>query len=274
MTTEQVRAEAGWLALREPADAVARSTELVTRVRAHLPTEGVLTVLDLGSGTGSMGRWLAPQLRGPQHWVLCERDADLLPRAVAAPPQATADGAPVTVEPRPCDITRLDPADVARADLVTASALLDMLTARELGRLATACAAAERPVLVTLSVTGEVRLTPSEPLDAQVREAFNDHQRRSTPAGPLLGPDAVAAAADAFRELGMDLDVRPSPWRLGPRHRALTRAWFDGWLAAACEQRPQLTSMTREYAEHRRAQIDSGGLAVTVEHEDLLARPR
>ena len=33
---------------------------------------------DLGCGTGSMGRWLAPRLPGPQHWVLHDRDADLL----------------------------------------------------------------------------------------------------------------------------------------------------------------------------------------------------
>ena len=38
---------------------------------------------DLGSGTGSMSRWLAPRLPGPQHWVLHDRDADLLARAAA-----------------------------------------------------------------------------------------------------------------------------------------------------------------------------------------------
>ena len=71
-----------WLALREPADAAARVPALVDRLRPHLP-DGPLTVRDLGCGTGSMGRWLAPLLAGPhQHWVLHDRDATLLDRVV------------------------------------------------------------------------------------------------------------------------------------------------------------------------------------------------
>ncbi len=55
---------------------------------------------DLGCGTGAMGRWLAPLLPGPQHWVLHDRDADLLEVAAADAPGPAADGAPVTVEAR------------------------------------------------------------------------------------------------------------------------------------------------------------------------------
>ena len=53
---------AEWLALREPADAAARAEDLVARVRRHLDGTPRLTVHDLGTGTGSMGRWLAPLL--------------------------------------------------------------------------------------------------------------------------------------------------------------------------------------------------------------------
>ena len=59
-----------------------------------------MVVHDLGSGTGSMGRWLAPLLDGPQHWVLHDRDPDLLHVAADAPAPASADGSPVTVETR------------------------------------------------------------------------------------------------------------------------------------------------------------------------------
>ena len=83
---------------------------------------------DLGGGSGAMGRWLAPRLPGPQHWVVHDRDADLLELAVADCPA----GAAVTVEARRSDITRLAPGDLAGASLVVASALLDLLTADEL----------------------------------------------------------------------------------------------------------------------------------------------
>jgi SAM-dependent methyltransferase len=263
----------GWLALREPADAAARAPELVEELRSHLSGHRGLSVHDLGSGTGSMARWLAGRLAGPQRWVLHDRDADLLRRAAATPPTAAADGAPVIVETRRRDVTRLDPAELAGASLVTASALLDVLTADELERVVAACHRAGCPALLALSVTGRVELTPGDPLDPTVSEAFNDHQRRTTAAGRLLGPDAVGVAAAAFARHGVVVEDRPSPWRLGAGQASLVAQWFSGWLAAACEQRPELRAATRSYADRRRAQATAGELSVTVHHRDLLAWP-
>ena len=153
---------------------------------------------DLACGSGSMGRWLAPLLPGPQHWVLHDRDADLLEVAAADPPGPAADGAAVVVETRLSDITGLRPDDLAGASLITASALLDLMTGDELAGLIDVCAAVGCPVLLTLSVVGRVELAPADPLDARVAAAFDAHQRRMTAGGRLLGPDAVAAAADAL----------------------------------------------------------------------------
>jgi hypothetical protein len=236
-----VRVSPEWLELREPADAAARSRELVGLLRPHLA--GPLVIHDLGGGSGSMGRWLAPQLPGPQHWVVHDRDPELL-ELVALP-----DG--VTVETRVSDITRLTPQDLAGAGLVTASALLDLLTADELARTLQACAGI--PMLLALTVVGRVTLSPPDPLDARVEAAFNAHQRR----GGRLGPDAVAAIPGAV--------VRPSPWRLGAGHKDLIAAWLDGWIAAACEQEPALAV----YRERRRHQ----DLSVTVGHADVLVLP-
>jgi len=259
-----------WLALREPADAEARASELVDL----LPAGGPHLVHDLGSGTGAMGRWLAPLLPGPQHWVLHDRDPDLLEIAVADVPGPAADGAPVTVEVRQSDITRLGQDDLADATLITASALLDLLTADELDRLVAVCAGAGCPVLLTLSVVGRVRLTPPDPLDARVAAAFDAHQRRTTARGGLLGPDAAAVTAGAFRRLGADVIVRSSPWRLGARQTDLAAEWFAGWLGAAREQELDLVAETDSYEWRRRAESAGGQLAVTVGHADVLVLPR
>ena len=274
MSTDEVRVSAEWLTLRERADAAARSADLVEELRSNLPTGGVTRVHDLGSGTGSMARWLAPQLAGRQHWVLFDRDAELLGPAVADPPRSAADGAPVTIETRAGDITRLQPTELSGAALITASALLDMLTAEELERLVSTSAAAGCPVLIALSVTGRVDLAPTDPFDRCVSEAFNAHQRRNTASGRLLGPDAVRAALDCFTRLGVEVLVRPSPWRLGPGQAALAAEWFTGWLGAACEQRPELSGAAPSYAQRRLAEAAAGRLSVTVHHQDLLARPR
>ena len=269
---EPARAHADWLSLREPADAAARSRELVAELLPHLASP--ITVHDLGCGTGSMARWLAPQLPGPQHWVLHDRDADLLARVTAPRPGPLPGRGPVTIETRSDDVTRLDPAALAGASLVTASALLDMMTADELRRLVTLCAGTRCPVLITLSVSGHVELIPPDPLDRRVADAFDDHQRRDTGAGALLGPDAVTAAVGAFDRLGLDVTVRPSPWHLGPAERDLATRWFTEWLDAAREQQPALRAATSSYGRRRAAEAAVGRLSVTVHHEDLLALPR
>lgn len=274
MTTGPVRASAEWLRLREPADASARASELAEKVRWYLPTHGGAIIHDLGCGTGSMARWLAVRLTGPQHWVMYDWDDELLILAAADPPERAADGTPVTTETRRRDITRIDVAELAGAGLITASALLDMMTAEELERLVATCAEADCPVLIALSVTGRVEITPSDPFDQSVADAFNAHQRRTTSAGTLLGPDAVGAAVDGFTRLGLEVLVRASPWRLGPGHADLAAAWFTGWLAAACEQRPELRALAPSYAKRRLAEASTGHLSVTVHHQDLLVRPR
>ncbi len=270
MASEPVRAGADWLGLREPADAAARSRSLVEALRPLLP-RGPLEVHDLGCGTGSMLRWLAPLLPGPQRWVLHDRDSDLLDRVAAYEPPTDADGGTVHVETRRGDITRLGLEVLRDADLVTASALLDMMDAAELDRFVRGCAAAGCPTLVTLSVVGRVELTPSHPLDQEVGDAFNAHQRRTTGGRALLGPDAAAAAAERWRRLGHHVSVHRSLWRLDAQHRTLVAAWFTGWLAAAVQQRPDLQASA--YGQERLAQAAAGSLTVTVEHEDLLAVP-
>lgn len=269
--TQSTDAFAAWLGLREAADATARAIELVEPLRRHLSGGGRTVVHDLGTGTGSMGRWLAPLLPGPQHWVMYDRDPELLERARSGMPDVAADGAPVTVETRQRDITRLTADDLDGAGLITASALLDMLTAEEVERFAAACAGAGCPTLLTISVIGRVELDPPEPLDAEIEAAFNAHQRRTVDGQRLLGPDAADATVAALRRHGVDVRVRSSPWRLGPDHAALIAEWFEGWVGAACEQRPELAGPAAGYARRRLAEAASGRLGVVVEHNDLLA---
>ena len=273
MSVEAIRVSTEWLDLREGADAAARSRDLVDELGRHLPAGGVRVIHDLACGTGAMGRWLAPLVPGRQHWVLHDRDADLLDVAAARCPAPAADGAPVDVETRCSDITRLAADDLAGAGLVTASALLDLLTREELDGLLDVCFGAGCPLLLTLSVVGRVELAPADPLDVRVAAAFDAHQRRMTGRGRLLGPDAVAAAVAELSAAGSQVLVRPSTWRLDGGEAGLAAAWLRGWVAAACEQEPELADEIASYEGRRLAAAQAGRLVVTVGHADLLALP-
>lgn len=261
---------ADWLSLREPVDVRSRSLALAEKAGRMLRPP--LTIHDLGSGTGSMMRWLAPLLPGPQTWVLHDWNEELLRHAAAT---AAADGAGRTVDVRTRvgHLAELREADLAGASLVVTSALLDVLTAAEVDAIVRACVAAAAPALFALSVDGAVELDPARSEDAMFAASFNDHQRRGADGRTLLGPDAVDIAADGFAKAGWTVSLDSSPWRLDSGDSRLTAEWLDGWVAAAVDQRPELAANARDYLLQRRADREAGLLSVVVHHTDLLAWP-
>ena len=266
-----------WLALREGADAAARASELVELLRVHLASAarpGAPAVIrDLGCGTGSMARWLAGRLSGPQVWILHDLDSGLLTCAAASMPSVAADGAPVTARTQHGDLTDLRPSDLSGTVVVTGSAVLDLLTAEEVDGLAATCTEAGAAALLTLSVTGRVRFTPSDPLDAAFAGAFNAHQRRRVHDRSLLGPDAVAVAVDAFARRGAVVVSRPSPWHLDVDRAELAEEWLRAWIAAACVERPDLARCAGAYLGRRLDACRAGQLRLVVGHADVLALP-
>ena len=283
--------DAEWLALRAGADAAARSLDLTGRVRQwllerHEPAASFRHV-DLGSGSGANAAFLSAHLPGPQQWLLLDHDDTLLARAAERARQwCDEGGALVQVRTRCCDLRALTPALIEGADLVTASALIDLVSADWLPKLASACSSVHAALLVVLSVDGGWGLMvpdssgdtcETDADDAFVRAAFNDHQRRDKGVGGALGPDAVSTLAAVLRDMGFDVHLAHSPWRLqlaDPAQQALALALVDGWRDAATAQCPQAANRIVEWHARRRARFGAGGGVLEVGHVDLLALPR
>lgn len=277
--SEVLEVSVDWLSLREAEDARARSDALadavpglLNRGRGH--RRGGIVVHDLGSGTGSMMRWLAPRLPGPQTWVLHDWNASLTARASEGPRTHDGAGRPVELLSRIGELHALDSHALRGASLVTASALLDVLTAAEAHAIVDACVAAGAPVLLSLSVTGDVGLTPWDRRDIRYTRAFNAHQRREVDGRSLLGRYGAPLVLGLFRQAAWHVRTALTSWRLDARDPLLLAEWFDGWIDAAAEQEPALLRETAGYRELRWAQHARGELSARVYHLDLLAWPR
>jgi SAM-dependent methyltransferase len=271
--------DADWLTLREPVDHRSRGEGLLTVLQETWVARGWSRVLDLGSGTGSNLRYLSPRLPGGQRWTLLDHDRTLLARV--RPP-----GPHVEVVPMEGELATEGIEAVDQADLVTASALLDLVSEAWLRTLVLRCTAARCGVLLALSYDGSVRWAPTaggdppewaeaggDALDLLVLEAVNRHQRRDKGTGAALGPDAGARAAALFRESGYRVYTTPSPWRLGPGDTALALALVEGWGDATVEEYPWGEWAIREWQRRRRVALESGEVQVTVGHLDVLALP-
>lgn len=252
-----------WLVLRERADAVAREPALRTLIPPlleHLASRGSRPprVVDVGAGTGAGARWLRPHLPPDSGWRLVDHDPGLL---ALAEPGARTVRADVRDLP---DLLAQEP-----ADLVTCQALLDLLTAGDVESLVGAAAAGGAALLLGLTVTGEVRLTPSDPLDDALGDAFDAHQCREG----RLGPGATAATLDSLRRNGYAATAVATQWRLAAQQSDLLLAWLDGRAAAAAEQEPARAEDFARWSAGRRDLAARGELTAVVGHVDVLGLP-
>ena len=256
---------ADWLALREPFDAAARSDVLTRAIAAALPRDRPLKIVDLGAGRGSNARYLTGRLRQPQEWLLVDEDAALL---------ADVGGLTPYFETRQMNLGALDPAIFEGRHLVTASALLDLVSETWLRSLAARCHAIGAVGLFALTYNGESRCSPTEPEDEGVRELMNSHQRFNDKGfGRAAGPDAIDAAERCFSEVGYRVQRASSDWILPPEARELQRQLVEGWAEAATEIAPGQSPMIRSWRSRRLAHIDAGRSRIIVCHEDLAVWP-
>ena len=261
---------AAWLALREPLDLRARNAGVLDAVAAAFQGRRALSIVDLGSGTGATVRALGKRLSTSQSWKLVDNDPVLLAEAFA---RARAED--VTIETRLFDLNGdAGPLFDEGADLVTASALLDLVSEPWLASFAAAVAARSLPVYVALTYDGRVALDPPDAADSRVIAAVNAHQRRNKGFGPALGPRAAASAERIFRALGYTLVQGTSDWIAATAERAFQRELLAGWRQAAAETGDLPRETLEGWFGRRSEDVDAGRLNVSVGHVDLFAQPR
>ncbi len=265
---------ADWLSLRADADAHARSARITARTAAWAlartrVTGRPLAIVDLGCGTGSNLRFLAPRLPVAQRWLLADHDTGLL--ALAARSGAGCRRV------RALDVVAVDlaaaPLDdlLADADLVTASALFDLVAPGWTARLMAALARPGRALLAVLSYDGRVTLSAADPFDTVVRRLVNKHQRTDKGFGPALGPLAADWLCRQARLSGAHVFTALSDWRLAPAEADLQQALLAGWAEAACAIAPREADAIAAWHARRLEALGKTGLACVVGHRDVLA---
>jgi hypothetical protein len=259
---------AEWLALREPYDARARNPAILDAVVASLAGRPSVTIADLACGAGSTLRALSPRLAGRQNWRLVDNDLGLLARASASA------SAGANVMPMPLDLSRdLEAALDGAVDLVTASALLDLVSDDWLGRLAVEVAARKVPLYAALTYDGRIVFDPSDPGDADIMGAVNKHQRWDKGFGPALGPAAAATAIARFEAVGYSVIHGTADWVFGPDDRKMQTEVLSGWAAASRETGDPPLADTIGWLTRRRGAVAAGVSSIRVGHVDFFARP-
>jgi len=260
---------ANWLALREPADHASINAMTRARLCSYFQDRDHLKIVDLGSGTGSNLRCLAPYLNAnrqlKQSWLLVDNDEALLSQATHKPLQN------ITVHRARHDLSNGNLEGIINdADLVTASALFDLISPNIITKMASQIIANGQVFYTVLTYDGIASWLPEHPLNATMRQHFNTHQQTDKGFGAAAGPSATTCLEKAFEAASYEIIRAPSPWILSGEYNALRFAVDEGWAQAVREtgklQEPKIDDWL---SCRRRAQN-----AVTiVGHEDILALP-
>ncbi len=259
-----------WLALREAADSAARSSSLTQLIVERLGATRLLCALDLGTGTGSNIRYLAPRLHVEQRWLAVDKDPRLLAEASG---QAASVAPNVQIDTRALDLGASLPAGIFdHRDLVTASALLDLVSQTWVERIAIECRRVGACALFTLTYNGWNECDPRDEDDDHVFALFNQHQLKDKGlGGPAAGPRGTDAARDCFARSGFDVRVEPSNWHIAPDAGDFQRALIEGWAFAAAEIARSEQTRINAWKERRLAHVHAGRSILAVGHYDLAA---
>ena len=278
---------AEWLALREPADRAARNPTLLAAVAAAFAGRDSCSVVDLGCGTGSTLRRCAPAFPDRQTWTLVDREAELL-AAARAHLEAWADTAQsrddllVLTKGRQTIAVTLRQADLsrgfgclrdARVDLVTASALFDLVTPAWIRELAATLQSRQLPLYAALTYNGDEAWTPAHADDEIIHRAFLAHMRGDKGFGPSAGADGGDVLAAALSGMGYLVETAPSPWRLDLQSAALSGEVARGIAAAAAATGDVSDRAASAWADFRVSASTQAGALAVIGHADLWARP-
>jgi hypothetical protein len=278
-----------WLALREEFDSASRSLALAQRLSGQLPARPRL--LDLGAGTGSLFRWLAPIIGRAQVWTFVDTDRDLIAEAFEETAGwAAAQGWTVTfpghaanrallvhtphgawrVEALVSDLATPDVLRLHAADAVVCSAFLDLVSAAWIDQF---CNMLRVPFLACLSVDGRDTFLPRHPADAIVAAGFRRDQARDKGFGPALGPQAPAALLAALRARGFAVASAPSDWHIPRGSLAMLREIVQSHAKAAAMWFPARRGVIADWESTRLSQAMAGRLVIRTGHRDCLAIP-
>jgi hypothetical protein len=271
-----------WLALREGVDHRSVDANLRAAVAARLASLEQPVIVDLGAGSGSNLRGLAPHFNARQSWRLVEYDPALIAAARLRLAQwadearedngrlrLLKDGKVIHVEFVEADLSSgVEHVLTPDTSIVTAAAFFDLVSRSWLERFSSTLARRNLPFYTVLTYDGREIWTPPHAADTEMLSAFHAHQAGDKGFGPAAGPAATGVMADAFERLGYKVEIATSDWRLGAEDQLLLRELAQGSAGAVAETGKTDTATLEDWRKARLA-----ASSCMIGHRDVLAVP-
>ena len=283
--------ETNWLDRRSHYDNAARDKNVEIACLNYLKNKSSVSILDIGSGTGSNCLYFLERMPAVQNWIFVEHDEHLSKYALERIKKHAVDAAySIEVAPQKIFLQKDNrkisieyitdsflnlekKVDLSKIDLVTAGAVFDLLSFKQFVDIASVILENEIALLATMNYA-EMNFSPSEASDVLFIEKYEKHMSRKQEFGKAMGKDCSRSMVKFFRKHQKEIVYGASIWNLVGDEEETHRCLFQFMKSA-------VTEMLEEEEHHqlfckwlylKKELAAEGKLETSIQHYDIFVK--
>ena len=248
-----------------------------------------MTIIDLGSGTGSNCLYFFEKFPSQQKWIFIEKEEIISEYALARLSKeaanknytATRNGASLILskDERTIDIeyrtgSFLDLAEIVdldKVDLVMASAVFDLIAFPQFLDIASVLLEKKLPLLTTLNYA-EMNFSSEEPLDIFFIEKYESFMTRPRSFGKAMGKKCPRVLVDFFQKQKAEVIFGSSIWKLeGTPAKAMNLHVLNFMEKASSQmiENDEEKILFEKWINNKKEMIEQGTLNTYIQYYDL-----
>ena len=283
--------ETNWLDKRYHYDNTARDKKVEDACLSYLENKPAVTILDIGSGTGSNCLYFLEKMPAVQNWIFVERDEYLskyalerIKKEVTELGYAVEEHAQKLIlqkENRQIGITYITDSfidldkkvDLSKIDLVTAGAVFDLLSFKQFVNVASVILENEIALLATMNYA-EMNFFPEEASDVLFIEKYEKHMSRPQEFGKAMGKDCSRSMVKFFRKHQREIVYGASVWNLNGKEEETHRCLFQFMKSAITEmiEEEEHIQLFAKWLYLKKELAAEGKLKTSIQHYDIFVK--
>jgi len=283
--------ETNWLDRRYDYDNAARNKKVEEACLNYLQNKTSVTILDIGSGTGSNCLYFLEKMPAIQNWIFVEHDEHLTKYALERIKKHVSElGYSVEVAPqklilqkdnRQIEITYITDSfmdldkkvDLSKVDLVTAGAVFDLLSFKQFVDVATIVLENEIALLATMNYA-EMNFSPEEASDVLFIEKYEKHMSRPQEFGKAMGKDCSRSMVKFFKKHQKEVVYGSSVWKLNGDEEETHRHLFQFMKSAVSEmlEEEEHTQLFSKWLYLKKELAAEKKLETSIQHYDIFVK--
>ena len=270
-------------------DCEARNQKVEQACFHHFYGKNEITIVDLGSGTGSNCLYFFEKFPSQQNWIFIEQEEKISQYALnRLGIEADKKGYEVThgtdslvlkKEKRNINIkyvtdsflNLVDVVDLDKVDLVMASAVFDLISFTQFVDFGSVLLEKKLPLLTTLNYA-EMNFNSDTPTDVVFIEKYESFMNRPQEFGKAMGKKCPRILVDFFQKQEAKIEYGPSIWKLEGESAQVMNHHLLNFMESASNHMikdQEERMLFKDWITSKREAIEDGVLDTYVQYYDL-----